>query len=81
MWRAMHGNMAGYYEARALGPQKRLYRVFCLLEPNPPGLPGPAVVVLCGMSKKNETAFADADYRSVRQLGDEYRRREPRSVV
>ena len=27
-WQAMHGDMAGFDEARAMGPGKRLYRVF-----------------------------------------------------
>lgn len=81
MWQAMHGDMAGYFEARALGPQKRLYRVFCLLEQAPPGLPGPALVAICGMVKKNERAFSAADYQRVRYLGHEYRRREPRNVL
>lgn len=30
-WQAMHGDMAGFYEARAMRPGKRLYRVFCIL--------------------------------------------------
>lgn len=29
-WQAMHGEMAGYFEARTRGPRKRLYRLFCL---------------------------------------------------
>lgn len=79
-WQAMHGDMAGFYEARTRGPRKRLYRLFCLLEREARGLPGPSLVIITGMDKPNESAFSDADYRRVRRLGDEYRRRTPRSI-
>lgn len=81
MWEAMHGEMSGYYEARTRGPDHRLYRVFCVLEREAPGLGGPSVVVLTGISKPVGTPFAKADYAAVRRLGEEYRRRIPRSVV
>lgn len=79
-WHAMHGDMAGFYEARAMGPGKRLYRVFCVLEREAEGLPGPSLVVITGLDKPSETAFSKADYRRVRELGDEYRARSPRSI-
>ena len=79
-WQAMHGDMAGFYEARTRGPRKRLYRLFCLLEREAPGLPGPSLVIITGMDKPNESAFSEADYRRVRRLGDEYRGRSPRSI-
>ena len=79
-WQAMHGDMAGYYEARTRGPRKRLYRLFCLLERDAPGLPGPSLVIITGMDKPNESAFSEVDYRRVRRLGDEYRGRTPRSI-
>lgn len=79
-WQAMHGDMAGFYEARAMGPRKRLYRVFCILEREADGLLGPSLVIITGLDKPNETAFSKADYRRVRALGDEYRARSPRSV-
>lgn len=79
-WQAMHGDMAGFYEARAMGPGKRLYRVFCILEREAAGLPGPSLVIITGLDKPNETAFSKADYRRVRELGDEYRARSPRSI-
>lgn len=80
-WKAMHDSMRGWYEARMMGPGKRLYRVFCLLERAAPGLDGPSVVLITGMDKPNETAFSEADYARVRALGDEYRARSPRSVL
>jgi hypothetical protein len=81
MWRAMHGDMGGYYETRVLGPQKRLHRLFCFLEQPRPGLDAPTVVVICGMVKANETAFTKADYDYVRQLGEEFRRHNPSEVL
>jgi hypothetical protein len=79
-WQAMHGDMAGFYEARAVGPGKRLYRVFCILEREAEGLPGPSLVIIAGLDKANETAFSRAEYRRVRELGEEYRSRSPRSI-
>lgn len=81
MWEAMHGRMHGFYEARTRGPDRRLYRLFCILEREAPGLDGPTIVLIAGLSKPNNTAFTAADYERVRQLGEEYRRRSPRSVV
>jgi len=79
-WQAMRGDMAGFYEARTRGPRKRLYRLFCFLERDAPGLPGPSLVIVTGMDKPNESAFSAADYRRVRLLRDEYLRRTPRSI-
>lgn len=79
-WQAMRGDMAGFYEARTRGPRKRLYRLFCVLERDAPGLPGPSLVIITGMDKANESAFTAADYRRVRALRDEYLARTPRIV-
>ena len=79
VWKAMHGDMNGWYEARKK-LKKHLCRVFCLLEREAEGLPGPSIVVITGMTKENETAFSSADYAKVRTLGDEYRARRPRSI-
>jgi hypothetical protein len=79
-WQAMRGDMAGIYEARTRGPRKRLYRLFCVLEREAPGLPGPSLVIVTGMDKANESAFSSADYRRVRRLRDEYLSRSPRSI-
>ncbi len=32
MWEAMHGDMGGYYEVRTAGPNRELFRLFCILE-------------------------------------------------
>ena len=81
MWEAMHGTMHGYYEARTRGPDRRLYRLFCLLEQGVAGLDGPTIVLVTGLSKPHGSAFSVADYARVRRLGEEYRRRVPRQVV
>ncbi|MCL4466728.1 MAG: hypothetical protein M1389_12020 [Chloroflexi bacterium] len=81
MWEAMHGEMAGYYEARTRGPDRRLHRVFCFVEREAPGLDRPSVVVLTGLSKPVGKAVTKAYYAAVRRIGEEYRRRAPRSVV
>lgn len=82
-WEAMHGTMAGYYEVRADGRDRRHYRLFCFLEREGArlGLGGPSLVVISGMEKPFRTTFTERDYEGVRQLGDEYRSREPRSVL
>lgn len=80
-WQAMHGTMSGIYEVRVKGPDKRLYRLFCLLEREAPGLPGPTLVVLDGMSKQVGTAFSDGEYRRIRRLRDEHVAQLPRRVL
>jgi hypothetical protein len=81
MWETMRGSMRGFYEARTRGPDRRLYRLFCILEREAPGLDGPSIIVIGGLSKPVGTAFSDADYGEIRRLGGEYRRRSPRNVV
>ncbi len=82
-WEAMHDEMAGFYEIRADGPQRRHYRLFCVLERDGAqlGLDGPSLVLITGMDKGFRTTFTKADYEAVRKLGEEYRSRNPRSVV
>jgi hypothetical protein len=81
MWEAMRGSMRGFYEARTRGPDRRLYRLFCILERDAPGLDRPTLVVIAGLSKPNRTAFTEADYARIARLGEEYRRRTPRSIA
>jgi hypothetical protein len=82
-WEAMHGTMAGYYEVRVDGRDRRHYRLFCVLERDGArlGPGGPSVVVLTGMEKPFRTTFTERDYARVRLLGDDCRRRVPRSVL
>lgn len=82
-WEAMHGTMAGYYEIRVDGPNRRHFRLFCVLEHDGErlGLGAPSIVVIAGLEKAFRTTFSERDYERVRQLGDEYRSRSPRSVL
>lgn len=83
MWQAMHGDMGGYFEVRCR-QGKMLYRVFCLLDPDPVvdatgARHGKNVLaIVTAGAKKNETAFTEAFYADVRRLGDEYKANTPR---
>lgn len=81
-WEAMHGEMGGLYEVRVDGPGRRHYRLFCILERSGAdvGLAGPSIVIIDGRSKPFRTEMSARDYAGVRSLGDEYRKRLPRSV-
>lgn len=83
MWEAMHGDMKGFFEVRADGPNRHHYRLFCILERNGDeiGLGGPSIVLITGKDKPLSTKLSDADYAKVRRLGAEYRARSPRSVL
>jgi len=86
-WEAMHGHMAGYYEARATGPGREQFRLFCLLENADErelrrrGLDRPAIAVITGLRKPWRTTFDDRDYRTVRALGDHHRSNYPRQIA
>ncbi len=81
-WEAMHDEMAGFHEVR-VDHKGRHYRLFCILERNgiDVGLDAPTLVIIDGMDKAFRTTFTDLDYARIRKLGDEYRRRKPRSVA
>lgn len=81
MWEAMHDEMAGIFEARTRGPDRRLYRLFCVLERDAAGLNGPSLVIITGKSKPVGKELSRADYAEVRRLADEYYSRTPRCVV
>lgn len=46
-----------------------------------PGLPRPALVLMAGGDKPNESAFSRSFYKKVRALGEEYLASNPRSVA
>lgn len=79
--------MNGWYEIRLTGPGREQFRLFCLLENAAAeelgrrGLPRPAIAVITGMRKPWRTVFSERDYKSVRDLGDEYRRNYPRRIA
>jgi hypothetical protein len=77
-WEAMHGAMTGYFEVRKKYRGNH-YRLFCVLDEESKGTK-PLLTILCGMTKPDRTTFSDADYAWVRDMGEEYRSRNPRSV-
>jgi hypothetical protein len=78
-WEAMHGNMTGYYEVRVTGPGRHQYRLFWLLEAEPPGPDRrPTLIVVTGMDKPFRTVFSADDYAAIKALGTEYLARVPR---
>jgi hypothetical protein len=79
----MHGSMAGWYEIRVSGQQEgqKLFRLFCLLDRDGPGLEGPAIVAITGLSKPVGTAFTEGEYEAVRQLGVAYLATSPRRIA
>ncbi len=80
MFEAMRDDMSGFHEIR-VRHGKLLYRLFVILEREAPGLDGPSLVVIAGGVKRINTVFPPRDYDDVKRLGEEYRRRSPRSVV
>lgn len=83
----MHGDMGGWFEARAQGPKREQFRLFCILENAAPevlrqrGLPGPAIAVITGLRKPWLTTFSAQDYAGVRELGDDHLATVPRRIA
>jgi hypothetical protein len=73
--------MGGWFEVRADGPKRHHYRLFCLLDYEAQGRDKPLLVVIDGRDKPFRATLSEADYSAVRQLGEEYRRRIPRSLA
>ncbi len=71
--------MKGFYEIRVTGPGRRQYRLFCMRDRSVHD--DPAIVLITGMSKPSGATFSQRDYQAVRDLGREYTRRSPRSVL
>jgi hypothetical protein len=80
-WEAMKGEMTGWYEVRVDGPGRHHYRLFCLLDYDATGRDKPLLTVITGMDKPFRTTFSSGDYVAVKQLGEEYRKRNPRSTA
>jgi len=59
----------------------RRYRLFCRLDYDAAGQAKPLLAVICGLDKPFRTELSGADYRHVRNLGEEYLRRNPRSLA
>ena len=80
-WEAMKGEMTGWFEVRVDGPRRHHYRLFCLLDYDAMSQPRPLLAVICGLGKPFRTTLSDTDYQRVRDLGEEYRGRNPRSLA
>jgi hypothetical protein len=76
-WEAMKSGMTGWFEVRVDGPRRRHYRLFCQLDHETRDRPKPLLVVIYGLDEPFRTQLSDADYRRVRDLGEEYLRRNP----
>lgn len=72
----------GYWEAMDGGSSPRMhYRLFCRIDLAAQGMSKPVLAVIAGLSKPIRTTLSDRDYSKVRDLGDEYRSRNPRSIM
>lgn len=80
-WEAMKGDMSGWFELRIDGARRHHYRLFCLLDYEAKGEDKPLLVVIAGRDKPFRTVLGQKDYAEVRALGEEYRARNPRSIV
>ncbi|WP_448222930.1 hypothetical protein [Gordonia iterans] len=79
-WEAMKGDMSGWFEVRIDGPKRHHYRLFCLLDYEAKGQDKPLLVVVDGRDKPFRTTLSGADYAAVRSMGEEYLKRNPRSI-
>jgi hypothetical protein len=80
-WEAMKGDMSGWFELRADGPGRHHYRLFCLLDYEAKEREKPLLVIIDGRDKPFRTVLSEKDYAAVRELGEEYLSRNPRSIV
>ena len=78
-WEDMRAPMNGFFEVRVDGPRRHHYRLFCLLDYEAWNFAKPLVVIVDGRAKPFGTRLSRADYAVIKDLGDEYRARNPRS--
>lgn len=74
-WEVMHDDMAGFYEVRVRGADRRNHRLFCILEREAEDLGGSSIVCIDGLSKPLRQAANPKDYRQALSYRDEFRRR------
>lgn len=79
-WEAMHGDMTGWFEAKADGPRRTHYRLYCHIDLDALNATAPLLVVVSGMKKMFRTKLNPSDYAEVMTLGDEYFGHNPRSL-
>jgi hypothetical protein len=79
--------MSGWFEVRVDGPKpgggkgRHHYRLYCLLDEDAKDVDRPLLVVVAGLAKSVRTTFRARQYATVRDLGDEYRSRNPRALA
>ena len=73
-WEVMHNDMAGFYEVRVRGADRRNHRLFCILERDADDLGGSSIVCIDGLSKPLRQAAAPQDYRRALRYRKEFRR-------
>jgi hypothetical protein len=82
-WEAMHGEMAGFYEAPTSGGdasgRQMNHRLLCLLVRDMEELGGPSIVALGGFSKPVRSPANRRDYEKIRRYAAEFR--EHRTVL
>lgn len=74
-WEVMHDDMAGFYEVRVRGADRRNHRLFCVLERDANDLGGSSLVVIDGLSKPVRQAADPRDYRRAIQYRGEFLKR------
>ena len=71
-WEVMHDDMAGFYEVRVRGADRRNHRLFCILERDAADLGGSSIVVIEGLSKPVRQAADPRDYRRAQRFRAEF---------
>jgi len=79
-WKVMKDEMSGFCEARDK-QKKYLYRLFCIIDTEILNSTRPVIAIIDGRVKEIETVIALREYRKIIALGDEYRSRNPRSIM
>jgi hypothetical protein len=74
-WEVMHDDMAGFYEVRVRGADRRNHRLFCILERGAADLGGSSVVVIDGLSKPVRQAADPREYRRAQRYRAEFLKR------
>lgn len=72
-WKAMRGEMAGFYEV-CVGGSDANHRLLCILDRNADDLGGPSIICVYGFSKPKRQGASGRDYRQARKLRDEFAR-------
>lgn len=74
-WEVMRDHMAGFYEVRVRGADRRNHRLFCVLERDADDLGGSSIVVIDGLSKPVRRAADPRDYRRAQRYRAEFFKR------